>query len=73
MKYHIDETQFSALAICLECDWRGMATDRLTALTRIAKHEEFVHPATRNCRNALAQTRWRNTHPANTHPPTRTR
>ena len=59
MKFYIDETQFSTVAVCLVCDWRGLGTDRLTVMARLALHEEFMHPMTSNCRHALAEARRR--------------
>ena len=51
MKYEIDEAEFTPLlAVCCECDWRGMAESREAALKRLAIHEEFVHPRTHNVR-----------------------
>lgn len=60
MRFYIDETQFSTVAVCLVCDWRGLGADRLTVMVRLALHEEFMHPSTSNCRHALTEARRRN-------------
>lgn len=59
MRFYIDETQFSTVAVCLVCDWRGLGADRLTVMVRLALHEEFMHPMTSNCRHALSEARRR--------------
>lgn len=60
MKFSIDETEATPpLAVCGECDWRGMADSRIAALKRLAIHEEFVHPETRNARRAYYNATYR--------------
>lgn len=45
MKYKIDKTPISQLAICQECGARFLGTSRLSVMSRLASHGEIVHPS----------------------------
>lgn len=55
MSHRIDESEVTAVALCLEsgCGWRGLALSYAQALRRVAKHEETQHPRVRHARKQL--------------------
>lgn len=68
MKWRIDQGDPSsriALAICA-CGWRGLATSREAAISRLTSHETHQHPDDHTVRDAIrkqaSRTRTRNCH-----------
>lgn len=52
--FRIDCSTTSAVVICHDCGWRGLAEDRLAARRLAASHERRAHPGQLHASNALS-------------------
>lgn len=50
----LDFTQYSVVAVCDLCPWRGIGQDRANAWHLSAQHEKSCHPDTTQAQQALS-------------------